>query len=453
MTKLINKPNITLVAPELQEDKGYSYQPLKSGGNQKIYNEQKWLYENGFYNKIKGNKGAQEIDGLEGVMTKAARQAALKAGYKKDKSGNYVKVSSQSPSKTKLIKSPTLMQNYDVPQLQNNISVGDQVYNQTSAVKQQQDYSQRQVAIQTAKENAMKKSKYNEDVFNRQLFLYENGFFGVQPDYNDISKYVDGIAGKQTAAAEQRFKENPIEAPKPQFQRYESKENKFAKIYHLPANLTDLALTELNKAGVIPAHVALPLKDLNQRAVNSGPRLLGRVQYFINGMPWKEAGVESDKNPTQLQKYITLVPRGLDERSFTEEELAELGRRAELSKDNGAINARGNRARNQELGNASNYAAEIPNQGFFSPQSVAEWAVGQSSTINENGYKYLYDRYAFDTKDTEGVYSDPSRWKEHPMMGIRFIMGHLGSKGYDDGKNSYSSIPIQIPFDKISQET
>jgi len=36
------------------------------------------------------------------------------------------------------------------------------------------------------------------------------------------------------------------------------------------------------------------------------------------------------------------------------------------------------------------------------------------------------------------------------MMGIRFIMGHLGSKGYDDGKNSYSSIPIQIPFDKIS---
>lgn len=106
-TKLISKfekggysrknQNITPIAPELQSDGGYHYQPLRNGGSKAIYEEQKWLYEHGFYNGVSGNKGAKEVDGLLGEKTKAARQAAIKAGYTRDQGGKYTK-----PFKVKL---------------------------------------------------------------------------------------------------------------------------------------------------------------------------------------------------------------------------------------------------------------------------------------------------------------------------------------------------------------
>ena len=210
MTKLINKfqkgksikqSPITPVAPELQENKGYYYQPIKNNGNQAIYEEQKWLYEHGFYNGVEGNKGAKEVDGLLGSRTQQARQAAAKAGYVRGTNGKYTK---QQP-KTKLVSKSskrTISGNYNIPMLENNISAGDQVYNQTASYRQQQQLSERNMAIEQARQKAMKNPKYDEATFNKQLQLYEQGFYGVTPAYDmSLSQYVDGLMGPKTKKA------------------------------------------------------------------------------------------------------------------------------------------------------------------------------------------------------------------------------------------------------------
>lgn len=101
--KLITREESNAVpfTSELQGELQQKDQYQKNRGSQAIYNEQKWLYEHGFYSGVKNNKGAREVDGLLGDKTRAARQAAIKAGYTKDKSGKYIK---DSQSGAKLVK-------------------------------------------------------------------------------------------------------------------------------------------------------------------------------------------------------------------------------------------------------------------------------------------------------------------------------------------------------------
>ena len=212
----------------------------------------------------------------------------------------------------------------------------------------------------------------------------------------------------------------------------------------------DRAVDYANRQQWLPAHVALPIRDLNARIANVPSRNRTFIKNLWNGQNIADAWTNADINPNP---NWTFVPQGLDDRHFTNAELAELYLRTQLSGGNpGQITARGNRLRNVQIDGDEHYAARISSRGFRSPDNVAEWAVGQTSGIEENGYPYLYDRYAFDLDDTYGVYKDPRGWIDSPMKGIRFVMGNLGSKGYPGNtQTSYSSIPIQISVQALER--
>lgn len=114
------------------------------------------------------------------------------------------------------------------------------------------------------------------------------------------------------------------------------------------------------------------------------------------------------------------------------------------------INFAGYRAENK-----GRYAGDVTLDNFFNPSKVIEWSLGQTGrTHDDENNTYLFDYFAYDTKDTKRTYIPKVLSGEaSPVMILRAINGIVGSKGYNDGSNSITSIPTLINWDSVMESS
>lgn len=206
----------------------------------------------------------------------------------------------------------------------------------------------------------------------------------------------------------------------------------------------DRALYGLDVLG-LPSSFTNAARDLNVRAANL-PVIAADAVYNYSKNPKKgivKALKKADTNPSKVARFVTVMPKTNTQNNYSKEELHQLD---VLDKASGGapgdITYRGYRATNPD----GRYAANSEG-GFFDPQNVVEWSLGQTGHMwDEEGNPILNDTFAYDIRDTSGVYGKKIiNGQATPMMYLRGLLGVLGSLGYNDGSNSYSAIKTRIP--------
>lgn len=212
-------------------------------------------------------------------------------------------------------------------------------------------------------------------------------------------------------------------------------------------SLVDYALWQANKHGV-PAHMTNAVRDFNNRLHNFPIIAADAAQRYIRGKSNSilEAYKEADTNPSEIAKKLLIYPYMNTEANYSEEELAAMQDLVEKSgKGPGIITHEGYRKQNQ-----GRYAGDIGSKDFYNPSKVVEWSVGQTGRTHDSDNTYLFDDFAYDTKDTKGVYYRKLlEGNANPVIGLRAFLGTIGSKGYNDGSNSATSIRTMIPIEAL----
>lgn len=208
--------------------------------------------------------------------------------------------------------------------------------------------------------------------------------------------------------------------------------------------VTDRALWYGDTKG-LPSNFTNAARDLNQRAGNA-PWILANAAYNYYQDPQqgiKESFKQADTNPRQRIRKIMMIPKTNTEENYSDDELEQIRLLDKASGGQpGDITYAGYRLTNKD----GKYAANSEG-GLTDPQNVIEWSLGQTGHMwDENGNPILHDVFAYDLKDTLGVYLKKIKeGSATPMMYLRGLLGTLGSIGYRDGSNSYSAIKTRIP--------
>lgn len=228
-------------------------------------------------------------------------------------------------------------------------------------------------------------------------------------------------------------------------------ENKFKGIFANPATkIMDRALYYADVLGA-PSHVMNAARDLVNQANNVPVKAANAVyNYATSEKPinFKEAYKEADVNPSRVAQLFLSYPKTNTQANYSKEELEamkDLDKSSTGSKA-GQITAVGYKKHNKNTGGQNKYAAEVDKSSFNDPYKVVEWSIGQTSQRKDNqGNKYLGDGFNFDVKDTEMYKNKIKNNEATPVMYARYLMGVLGSKGYDDGTNSATAVQTRIP--------
>ena len=204
----------------------------------------------------------------------------------------------------------------------------------------------------------------------------------------------------------------------------------------------DYLLWKADRAGA-PSHVTNAVRDFNNRIQNFPVIAADATARYIKGGYDNilQAYKAADVNPSKSLRKFLVYPYTNDENNYSKEELASMRELSDMSgKGTGNISYKSYRQKNN-----GRYAGDIGFSDFNKPNKVVEWSLGQ--TERKNGSEpYLYDNFSYDTKDTKGVYlKGMLKGNVNPVMGLRSIFGLIGSKGYDDGTNSATSIKTRIP--------
>lgn len=209
-------------------------------------------------------------------------------------------------------------------------------------------------------------------------------------------------------------------------------------------SLTDVMLWGADRLGA-PSHITNALRDFNNR-IHSFPALAAETikNKVVDGdLTWKEAYCKADTEPSPLAQRFMISPMENDEHNYSEEELAkmyELGLNSGYGP--GYISARSYRTENN-----GRYAGDINTGNFNSPSKVIEWSIGQASKKGSGDIATTEDNFAYDTKDTKGVYlKKMANGEGNPVIALRSLLGIIGSKGYNNGKDSKTSIHTRVPL-------
>ena len=205
----------------------------------------------------------------------------------------------------------------------------------------------------------------------------------------------------------------------------------------------DYLLWKADRAGA-PSHITNAVRDFSNRVQNFPIIAADAVSRYIkHGDRYNnilQAYKDADVNPSIVSKKLLVYPYTNDENNYSKEELAAMRQLSDVTgKGTGAIGYKAYRQVNN-----GRYAGDINFKDFNKPNKVVEWSLGQTERKNGDN-PYLYDNFSYDTKDTKGVYLNGAlHGNVNPIMALRSAFGIIGSKGYDDGTNSATSIKTRI---------
>lgn len=208
-------------------------------------------------------------------------------------------------------------------------------------------------------------------------------------------------------------------------------------------SIIDKFLWKADRAGA-PSHVTNALRDFSNRVQNFPIIAADAIHRYSKGGYDNifQAYKDADVNPSKTAKKMLVYPYTNDQNNYSKEELAAMKDLVnKTGMDAGDIGYKAYR-----MHNGGRYAGDINPKNFNDPHKVAEWSLGQTKTVNDGTDKQLYDDFSYDVRDTKGVYlKGILTGNTNPIMGLRSLFGIIGSKGYNDGSNSATSIKTRIP--------
>ena len=205
----------------------------------------------------------------------------------------------------------------------------------------------------------------------------------------------------------------------------------------------DYLLWKADRAGA-PSHVTNAVRDFNNRIQNFPVIAADATARYIKGGYDNifQAYKDADVNPSRTAKKMLVYPYTNDQNNYSKEELAAM--KDLVNKTGAGAGDIGYKA--YRMHNGGRYAGDISPKNFNDPHKVAEWSLGQTKTVDDGTGKQLYDDFSYDVRDTKGVYlKGMLTGNTNPIMGLRSLFGIIGSKGYNDGSNSATSIKTRIP--------
>ena len=222
-----------------------------------------------------------------------------------------------------------------------------------------------------------------------------------------------------------------------------------SRVLHPSTFLKDAVLYVADMAGV-PSQYTNAVRDINSNLVNKTGAAIEGIYNMATGKAenFQEGYKQADTNPSPVAGALfRYYPLTNTDKNYSQGELEEINKldRASGGKP-GQITARGYK----RLNNTNHYALNSNEDNRN--RNTVEWSIGQTSGIKDpnTGERYLSDVFAFDEADNPTYQKKVQKSIENgelpqPMVLMRYGMGMLGSRGYEDGSNSATSIKTKIP--------